>query len=320
MLRLAGLDARPVLLSTRTNGALQRVYPIVEQFDYVIARVVVGKTKLLIDATEKNSPFSLLPLRALNHDGMEMWKDSYEWISVDPVGKWRRTTTVNATLKEDGTLSGQVNMAFAEYGAGEQRNNYAEKKRDQFIRELLATEYAGIHVDTFNVAPLDSIGTPLLVNATISADGYAQVLNNYMYVHPFVVNRREKNPFTLEHRTFPVDYGYPYANNLTATLTIPEGFRVKEIPDDQGFRLPSNAASFSRSIRVEGRLVRLNSSMEINSTLFTSNQYGGLRDFYTRMIAVENEQIVLERIPPESQATPAKPTPSTVKSPARGKK
>ncbi|HSN50473.1 MAG TPA: DUF3857 domain-containing protein, partial [Bacteroidales bacterium] len=65
MLKELGLDASPVILSTRDNGILVESHPVFTQVNYVVASVVIDGKTFLLDATGKNRPYNFLPQRCL---------------------------------------------------------------------------------------------------------------------------------------------------------------------------------------------------------------------------------------------------------------
>lgn len=67
MLRYAGLEANPVLISTRSNGIAY--YPTIAAFNYVVSAVDISGELVLLDATEKYSNINVLPFRDLNWIG-----------------------------------------------------------------------------------------------------------------------------------------------------------------------------------------------------------------------------------------------------------
>ena len=67
MLRYAGVEANPVLLSTRRNGIA--MFPNRTAYNYVVAGVEVKDNVILLDATSKNAVVGLMPLRAVNWTG-----------------------------------------------------------------------------------------------------------------------------------------------------------------------------------------------------------------------------------------------------------
>ncbi|RZK18649.1 MAG: transglutaminase domain-containing protein [Pedobacter sp.] len=62
-LSAANLDAEAIILSTRENGTINKLYPVISDFNYVVAKVNIGEKSYLLDATEPLLPFGLLPLR-----------------------------------------------------------------------------------------------------------------------------------------------------------------------------------------------------------------------------------------------------------------
>ena len=67
ILRMAGLRANPVLVSTQSNGI--PFFPTRNGFNYLITAVSIGNETILLDASEFYSFPNLLPKRALNWRG-----------------------------------------------------------------------------------------------------------------------------------------------------------------------------------------------------------------------------------------------------------
>ena len=71
MLKEAGLEANPVILSTRNNGYVGSItFPNISKFDYVIGHVKIGEKEYLLDATEPYGMPNILPVRCLNGEGL----------------------------------------------------------------------------------------------------------------------------------------------------------------------------------------------------------------------------------------------------------
>ncbi|MFT5076547.1 MAG: hypothetical protein ACI9D4_001905 [Polaribacter sp.] len=84
-LEAADLDAKIVLHSTRENGLPTKAYPIITDFNYLLALVTIGDEKIILDASEKFAPFRILPFRTLNKEVrvMDYKKGSY-WLPIEP--------------------------------------------------------------------------------------------------------------------------------------------------------------------------------------------------------------------------------------------
>src|SRR5690606_10505342 len=73
MLRYAGLNANPVLVSTRSNGIA--IFPNTNAFDYIIVAVETENNTILLDATSKFSAPNIIPVRTLNWMGRLIRED-----------------------------------------------------------------------------------------------------------------------------------------------------------------------------------------------------------------------------------------------------
>lgn len=308
MLQNAGIEAYPVLLSTRGHGIIQSLYPIVDQFDYVITKAVVGKRTFFMDATDRFRRYDLLPTRALNHTGFLLNQNKYEWVTIEPSGKDKRETVIDAVLSPEGAVRARAEMRFAEYGAARQLEQYSGKKQGDYIKDLFSTETSGLAADSFQVDQSDSLSSRFIVRANLTAPAYAQTLNDFIYFNPFLTGRRKENPFKLEKRTFPVDFAYPLSTAYTATITLPDGYAVKDPPAELTLRLPANGGSYRRTVNAADNRVTVIEQFEINQVVFQPKHYAGLRSFYEQIVAAENEQLILEKKkPPVSLPDPPAP-------------
>ena len=76
LLREAGYDANPLVISTRRHGITQRIYPILKQFNHVIVCVEQGEEEkpLLLDVVDKDYGYNVLPFMDLNGRGFGLAK------------------------------------------------------------------------------------------------------------------------------------------------------------------------------------------------------------------------------------------------------
>src|SRR5690606_34214802 len=131
MLRYAGLNANPVLVSTRQNGI--PLFPTIDGYNYVISCVETDQGIILMDATNRYSTPNMLPIRALNWEGRIVRKDkSSTTIGLYPNAKSQETVLAMMNLNESGKLEGQLRTTATVYEAMAFRENYMETDKDQF--------------------------------------------------------------------------------------------------------------------------------------------------------------------------------------------
>lgn len=294
MLRYAGLDANPILVSTRSNGI--PLFPTREGYNYVISGIEVPNDVILLDATEKNSVPNILPFRTLNWKG-RIVRESGSNATVDLYPKEKSKTNIRfmATLTEDGTVEGSMRTIKTDHKAMSYRSDFNNKDEDKFIEDL-ENEYDGIEIDEFNVKNSKDFSKPIIETIKFTIDDQADIINDKIYFSPFFFLGSKENPFKLESREFPVDFGYPTSSSYNFTITLPEGYKVEYLPESQGYKFSENLGMFVYKIVVNVNVIQVSVSSEINSAIVSSQYYDALKAYFNALIEKENEQIVLTRI------------------------
>ena len=83
LLRAAGLEAYPVILSTREHGKIKYDYPFSHFFNYVLVWVKLGNGNVLADATDIMNANDRIPARCINDKGLIIKEGSVDWISLE---------------------------------------------------------------------------------------------------------------------------------------------------------------------------------------------------------------------------------------------
>lgn len=296
MLREAGLEAHPVLISTREHGQVQPTYPILRQFNDVLAYVAIGEEAYLLDATDPLRPYDLLPTSALNYQGLLLRGEGPEWIGIQPGNIYQHQTLVMARVDPSGTLRGSVEVTDKGYSALEKRKALEDKEPEEFFREVLLNELSDVQVHAPLVNYQHEVDKDLEASARFSASSYAQVAGDFIYINPMIVDRRTENPLRLPEREFPVDLAYPRHLQYTLNLEIPDGYAVHEHPQHVQIKLPDEGGLFRRLVQVQGGRLQLRADFVLEKPVFQPASYDALKEFFGRVVAAHNEQVVLRRV------------------------
>ncbi|PIQ22753.1 MAG: transglutaminase, partial [Cytophagales bacterium CG18_big_fil_WC_8_21_14_2_50_42_9] len=118
MLKEAGLEANPVILSTRENGYVGSTsFPNISKFDYVIGHVKIGEKEYLLDATEPLALPNILPVKCLNGQGLLVNTQEARWVSLVPGAKASHTYQSFLTIGSDNSLKGKIETTSDGYTA-----------------------------------------------------------------------------------------------------------------------------------------------------------------------------------------------------------
>ena len=293
LLKKAGLNVNLLFLSTRENGYVLQEFPSSTQFDYVICHISLEDgSELFLDATEKNLPYDMLPSRCFNHKGFLVSSDKHGWVGIEPTKREKVSLNVSVLLSTEGQLSGKVNInndGYAAFSGREKLQGGEESyRKDSFINKLSNVQKSEI----LNVKDVDK---PLLENYDINIDSYATLSGDLIYFNPVVFLREEANPFVLTTRQYPVDFSSIVDKVSVYNITIPDGYSVEELPQSKVFTLPEGAAKYTFNISVNSNKIVVMNRLQINKTLFYQDEYPNLREFYTRLVAKNSENVVLKK-------------------------
>jgi hypothetical protein len=295
MLREAGISAHPVVLSTRSHGMLRKSFPMLKQFNYVVAMATTSEGSLLLDPTDATCPPGMLPIRCLNQEGRIVSEEpGNKWVSLTPTQGSNEATMATLTL-EDGTLSGTISSSRSGYNAMRfRRNVMRESGVDGYLAKLKENQHSW-QIQDYEVGSLEVIGKPLKETYEVVLQETAQQAGDMIYLQPIIIGRMEENPFKSEHRVYPVDYPYPDKETFMLSLTIPEGYQVDELPEDIMIALPEQAGLYSFTTKQIGNMLQVVSRLHIDRVKFYAQEYPYLREFFNMIVAKQQEQIVLKR-------------------------
>jgi Transglutaminase-like superfamily len=294
MLRYAGLNANPVLVSTRNNGV--PLFPTREGYNYVISCIEMPNGVILLDATSKYSSTNVLPFRVLNWKGRIIKKQgSSSLIDLYPNEKSKNTVFMVINLSDNGDIEGQMRNVKTTHDALLYREQYNNADKEDFL-EKLENKYGGIEITDFEVKNDYDLSKPVMETYKFYLESQADIIGNKMYVSPFFFLRTKENPFKLEKREIPVDFGYPSSTKYMINIKLPDGYKVETLPEPKGLALPDNLGSYSYNISVSQDSIQLIINTQINEPIISSLYYEALKEYFKQFIEKENEQIVLIKI------------------------
>lgn len=294
MLQKSGISVDPVILSTRDHGMIMPLHPSLSDCNYVIVRATIDNNPVFLDVTDPRIPAGQLPMRCLNGKGVLITKNTAEEIDLVNTPSVS-SSTVMLELK-DGKVQGSVASRLGGTDAYTFRNDIKDAGGNKEYFEKLKNKSKEIEYTDYVYSNVDSLYQPVEKRYNfILNDGSADD-NSIIYLNPMVFDKWLQNPFTSPTRVYPVDFGVPFVENYKMSFTIPEGYKVEELPKNKNIMLGNKDGRFIYSIgQMDNRIV-LNLRFAIDKPLFLPVEYQNLKDFFDRVIAAEGEQIVLKKI------------------------
>jgi hypothetical protein len=109
------------------------------------------------------------------------------------------------------------------------------------------------------------------------------------------LNRTDENPFKMEDRKYPVDFGCPIEELYVLKLNVPLGYSILEKPDDMILKLPKDGGKFVYSVNQIGNKIQFLSHLTIKTTIYNPEEYNMLKMFYKEIIGKQQSCIILKK-------------------------
>lgn len=295
-LAAADLDAEALILSTRSNGFVNDIYPVISDFNYVVAKVNIGENSYLLDASEPLMPFGLIPPHCINGKGrvIPVKKPSY-WYDLKASKKQSTRYNLEAELGKDGKLRGKLTTYSLGYAAFHTRKKIlAASSVDEFV-EKLDESMPKISILKHEISNLDSLENPLVEIYDIEMPIFQDMNNDPLFFNPFFIERITKNPFNLNDRTYPIDLGTESEVRIFMNIALPDNYVLADKPKELNIGLADGGGRFLCTSSLNNGALNFSQLMQFNKPVYDPSEYLSLKEFYSRIIQLQKTDIILKK-------------------------
>lgn len=295
MLRYAGIDANPVIISTKDN--MIPLFPTLDRLNYVIAHAQIGEDEYLMDATRKFSEVNVLPVNDYNWEGLYINNNKSDWkkIALRQPDQSFESIDIMCTLSADGSTEGKMRYTYDKHDAMYFRGRFKSKGQEVYIKDK-ESALNGIEISDYKAVNTDAGEKRANESFSFFYEDAAEVIGGKLYFDPFLFLSRKESPFVTEKREFPIDFGYPFENKYNVNITIPEGYQIEHVPQSLVLRLPDDLGEVKYLINTSATGVQLIYNLKINFAMLSPIYYNHIKEFFSKMVEVETEKIILSKV------------------------
>ncbi|MEM7369158.1 MAG: transglutaminase domain-containing protein [Bacteroidota bacterium] len=297
LIRAAGIEAYPMLVSTRDHGPPIEAFPLMRQFNSLLCYAIVDDNPMILDAIDPLLPFSRLPEKDLNGMGFVLEKDNGRWEAIPQPAQTSHNIMTQLQLNEEGVLSGILREQWKGYLAYDYRLAIQASSSEEFVSAYQAEKLPQGEILDYTFEDLETVDQPLSISMTIATPDFCQQTGEYLYLSPLLMMRWEENPFSQSERIYPVDLHYPTTYSGLIVIELPEGYQIESLPKSSKMKLPEDEMSFAYFVQVmpPGKSIQIQYQFQINKTLYSPDEYPNLKLMYDVVMARHSEQIVLRK-------------------------
>lgn len=293
MLLSQGLKAKPVLLSTRSNGFPTEGYPSIRKFNYVICILQIDDKSFLLDASKDRLGFNRLSLSCYN-GAARVIDSACSLLRLSPDSiKEQMHTSVFITNRTDGSMNALVQSDLGYFESYDLRRKILSSGSEELFKAIKDAYTYPVEMSKTEIDSLRRYEDPITLRYELRL-GIGN--EDMIYFNPMLSEAYRKNPFVSDKRLYPVEMPSLLSELYTLNMEVPKGYKVEELPKSTKVKLNDNEGLFEYIIRDNGDgTISLRCRIELYKALFDAEDYDQLRAFFGHIVMKEAEPIVFKR-------------------------
>jgi len=293
MLLYAGIKADPVMLSTTDHGYTYSMYPVLDRFNYVISRAVINNKEYYLDASRPRLGFSKLMPDCYNGHARIINKEATPVMLEADSLKESKVTSVFISQDEKGNWLGSLNQKPGYYESYTVRNKVKEEGNDAFFKQVQKNFGYDIEPEETKIDALEDYDLPLTINYKFKLNIDKEDL---IYLNPMFGEAYKENWFKSAERKYPVEMPYTFDETYLATIQVPEGYAIDELPKSIKVNLNEEGHGFFEYILSHsGGTISMRTRVKLTRAYFLPEEYELLREFFNLVVNKHKEQIVFKK-------------------------
>lgn len=292
MLKQQGIEAYPVLLSTRRNGYANELYPLISRYNYVVACALIDGKSYFMDASDQTIGFGKLPLDCYNGQARVIYPTvgrAYDLLPDSLVEK--KMVSVFLRGEKPGEWTGHFTGNLGYYESTSVRERIKSGGEEAFFKSIQSGYVSDWNLTASKIEKLKEPDA----NVKVEYDFSINQTEDMVYFVPLMAEGYKDNYFKSAERLYPVEMPCRVDETYLLNLEIPADYTVEEIPKSAKVNLGEGDGSFEYMIDNTGTTIRLRTRIKLNRVYFLPEEYNDLREFYGYVVKKHAEPIVFKK-------------------------
>lgn len=291
ILKTNDFKVKPILLSTRKNGFVTKLYPVISDFNYLIVEANIDGKLYFLDATDKYLSFGEIPFKCLNGYGRLLdFKNGSQWIDIKATKYSTIQHQIKLDLSDKGGLHGYINSRYVGYHALPKKKAYYSNS-SKYLEDF-ENEHESLSIIEHTVKSNGKADVKFQESFEIEVNDL-NIVDDIIYLDPFIFKFFTKNPFQLQQRTYPIDFGYKDSFMYSFEIDLHNLYEVIETPKDFSVKLPNNSGEFRFFTKVLDNKLTLSFKIDFKKALYHQQYYSYLKEFMNRIVNTQTKTLIV---------------------------
>lgn len=291
LLKANGIEVHPVISSTRGNGLPTKLFPVPSEFNYLLVKASIAGKIYLLDASDPYVSFGQLPFRCLNTYGRQLdFKKGSDWVSLENKKGSMSFMSLDLEFTDQNSLKGKMKTGYSGYHALTKKKGYYPNPNS--YKDELQEEFDGFEIKNYALkcnGPNDEkFKEELELEKKFDAE-----IKSGIYLDPYFYKFFTKNPFKLQHRTYPVDFGFTDSYLYKLNLDVGEFYEIGELPKTVQISLPDRKGDLVCNCTKSGNMLTVVFRLNFRESQYQPVLYEGLKKLMEKAVATQLNSIVV---------------------------
>ena len=295
MLGDVGVQAYPVVMSTRRHGRLPQTYPSLNKLNTFIVAVPNGNSWLYLDASSANGYINVLSPNLYVEQARLIQKGKpSQWVNLQKTGEARSQIIVAGSISPEGVMCGERTALYSGNAAVNERRAFNEAGDSAAFIARKSADY-GMEISSCQMTGHREYTATLKEVMKFAKQG--EVASDHIYINPFMDFPIHNNPFLEAERLLPVEFPCKQSFNMTIRLKLPEGWKLEDEPNST--KITTEDKSVSGQIMYEvsdENLLTIQVQFRQSSLVYYKDNYDTLRQLYDLFSIRGKDMLVLKKI------------------------
>jgi len=298
--RATGLNVWPVEVVNRNRAIFDLRYLSLSQLDDFLVVANIGGREVYLDPGQKMCPYGILHWKHTFASGFRLTGSGA--VHATTPGSSSESEVVqrvaDLTVDEQGNLKGTARFTMAGQEALHWRQlaleNDQEEVKKQFSESMRDSLPDGVSADFDHFLGLDDSTVNLIGFVKISGN-LATATGKHLFLPGLFFESQAKHPFVAQDiRLTPVDVHYAKMLQDDVIYHLPSSFTVESAPKTDDLSWPGYA-TLKIGSTMNANSVEVIRAFVQNFALLDPKVYNDLHDFYLKVAAADQQQLVLTR-------------------------
>ena len=293
-LRHAGLKAYPMITASRTGGAVNTAYPILEDYHGLDALLVLSDGhNIVLDATNRYLLFGEPGMDQINTLGLVVNdRDHFSWAHIKDKTGSEEKTMINADVDENGKLTGTMHIVYTNHLAEHLirlKNLGKEDALTDYLRkEMPNTTIVSVRDTIYPERGIFVHDLTFTSQCIIDNDGniYLTLLSAFGDV---------SNPFINSERTADIDLGYNRKFIRTMQVHIPGSYTIDSVYPPVTLRMRDTSIVFQTGADILDHTAVINQKVEFFKSFYPASDYPAFYDYERKYYDLKQRPIMVRK-------------------------